>query len=162
MKDIIKIFIPFIGRCEKIRFLVGVQSTAAEKKLYILMKIINALIYKKFNCDISPYASIGKNITFPHPIGIVIGEGVHIGNNVTIYQNVTIGRVKEEIPVYPFIEDNVTVYSNSIIIGGCVVKRGCTIGAHSLVASDTREDSAWVGIPARCVKDYKRKNIEYE
>lgn len=162
MKNIIKIIIPFVGRREKIRFLVKAQSKAAEKRnflAYLLMKIINTIIYKKFHCDISPYAEIGDNIVFPHPIGIVIGEGVCIGDNVTIYQNVTVGRANENVGIYPCIEDNVVLYANSTVIGRCVVKRGSTVGAHSLVLSDTKENTAWVGIPAKCVKKANEENI---
>lgn len=161
MKEIITLLIPFVGRREKIRFLIKAQSKASEKRNYIsylLMKIINTIIYKKFHCDISPYAKIGDNIVFPHPIGIVIGEGVRIGDNVTIYQNVTVGRAKENIGLYPCVEDNVVLYANAMVIGGCVVKSGSTVGAHSLVLTDTQENTAWAGIPARCVNKPNKEN----
>ena len=39
----------------------------------------------KRGCDISYNSIIGKNVKMPHPIGIVIGDGVIIKNNVKIF-----------------------------------------------------------------------------
>lgn len=41
---------------------------------------------KYFNCDISYEATIGLNVKFPHPLGIVIGTGSIIGDNVKIWK----------------------------------------------------------------------------
>jgi serine acetyltransferase len=41
-------------------------------------------IERKFGCYLSPRAEIGKNLKLKHPFGIIIGEGVKIGNNVTM------------------------------------------------------------------------------
>ncbi|MDN4523950.1 serine O-acetyltransferase [Fictibacillus fluitans] len=157
MRNIFKILTPFVGRKEKIRYLINLQSWAATNKKYILMKVINTLIYRKFHCDISPFSKFGSNVNFPHPVGIVIGEGVWIGNNVTIYQNVTLGRANGSVELYPTVQDNVVLYANSMVLGDCTVKSGSTVGAYSLVMSDTRENSVWVGIPAKCVKPSKKK-----
>ena len=37
---------------------------------------------KYFNCDISYHATIGKNIQFPHPLGIVVGTDSRIKGSV--------------------------------------------------------------------------------
>ncbi|PPA69499.1 serine O-acetyltransferase [Jeotgalibacillus proteolyticus] len=158
MRELLKVLLPFIGRCEKLRFLIYLQSSAANKRLYIFMKIINTVIYKNFNCDISPFANIGRKTSFPHPIGIVIGEGVNIGNHVTIYQNVTIGREESHVVAYPTIEDYSILYANSIVIGDTVVKKGTNVGAYSLVNKSTVEDSLYVGIPAKFIREIKKGN----
>jgi serine O-acetyltransferase len=44
------------------------------------------------SCDIHPQATVGTGIFFPHPLGLVIGRRVCIGDNGTIYDNVMIGQ----------------------------------------------------------------------
>src|ERR1035437_7699815 len=50
---------------------------------------IEWLIGFLFACEIRCSAELGTGLLFPHPTGIVIGEGVVVEDNVTIYQNVT-------------------------------------------------------------------------
>lgn len=66
-----------------------------------------------FSCDISPKAKIRGPIYFPHPIGIVIGEGVSMSGANIIYQNCTLGQNRG---VYPTIRNSV-IYPGSIICG---------------------------------------------
>ena len=84
-------------------------------------------IYKRYNCWIESSAKIGNNISFPHPMGIVIGASVIIGDNCTIYQNVTLGRKNKDIVKYPTIGNDVTIYANSTIIGDVKIGNNATI-----------------------------------
>lgn len=56
----------------------------------------------------------------PHPIGIVIGDGVIIKDNVMVFQQVTFGSHgrKEKEMRYPIIESGVKIYAGAKIIGG--------------------------------------------
>ncbi len=105
----------------------------------------------KRNCDISYKSQIGKNVRFPHPIGIVIGEGVVIGNNCKIFQQVTFGSHGKSLEEqsYPVIKDNVKIYAGAKIIGSIIIEDGAVIGANSVVTSDVPENSTAVGIPSR-------------
>lgn len=103
-------------------------------------------IAKRYACYISPMAEIGKNVHFPHPTGIVIGEGVKIGDNCTIYQNVTIGRKNKDIAEYPIIGSNVIVYSNSTIIGNITIGNNSVIGCNSVVLKSVNNNSKCVGV----------------
>ena len=85
----------------------------------------------------------------PHPTGIVIAGGWEIGENVQINQNVTLGTTPGE--GYPVIEDNVTIYANSVVIGGITIREGSTIGANSTVIDDVPPNSTVVGSPAEVV-----------
>lgn len=57
----------------------------------ILSIIFGSLIRLIYPCDISAYASIGKNVKILHAIGIIIGGTAIIESNVTIMPNVVIG-----------------------------------------------------------------------
>lgn len=134
---------------QKIRVLIRLQQLFALKENYKVAGMIENRIFYKFNCQISYKAKIGKNIILPHPIGIIIGEGVNIGENVVIYHNVTIGRKHRESYYYPSIGDNVIIYSNSSILGDIKINNRSIIGAHSLVLNDTDCNTISVGIPAK-------------
>ncbi|MDA7652509.1 serine acetyltransferase [Akkermansiaceae bacterium] len=104
------------------------------------------------NCDISFKAIIGDKVRLPHPIGLVIGAA-EIGNNVTIFQNVTLGSDgrKGRGKRYPKIEDNVMVYSGSVILGGVRIGKNSIIGANALVNKDVPPNSTAVGNPCKII-----------
>ncbi|MDE6436491.1 MAG: serine acetyltransferase, partial [Muribaculaceae bacterium] len=71
--------------------------------------------------------------------GVVIGETCIIGKHVTLYQGVTLGAKSFtfddeghpiNLPRHPILEDNVTVYSNSSILGRITVGKGSIIGGN--------------------------------
>lgn len=103
------------------------------------------------SCDISPLAIIEKKVTFPHPNGIVIGEGVVIKEGAKIWQQVTIGsHGKPGQPMaYPIIGKNVRIYAKASIIGGVEIGDSAVIGAHSLVLCNVPAGKTAAGVPAR-------------
>ena len=110
--------------------------------------ILRYIMVKKWSCDISFNSEIENNVFFPHPIGIVIGDGVKIKKNVIIYQNVTLGaksRLNMDLS-YPTIQENVIIYPNSVIIGSIVIGKNSVIGAGSLVNKDFPSGSVITGI----------------
>lgn len=102
-------------------------------------------------CYISPKAEIGGGFRLPHPVGIVIGDHVVIGNRVTVYQNVTLGSHgrRGQRRDYPIIEDGVVLYANSVVVGGVCVGRGSIVGANSVVTKDVPEYCVVAGAPAK-------------
>lgn len=124
----------------------------SKKRCIILSNLFWYWLYHKCHIMISPRASIGKSVVFPHPMGIVIGDGVKIGENVTIYQNVTIGRKYIDKEDYPIIEENVIIYPNSVVAGKILVRRNTVIGANSVLLTDTEENSTYAGNPAKRIK----------
>lgn len=115
---------------------------------------------KKRGVHIGTEVKWGENVLMPHPVGIVIGEKVTIGNNCVIYQGVTIGKKNGE---YPKIGDNVVIYPNSMIIGNIVVGEGAIVGAGSVVLDNVLPNSIVAGCPARLIngamKDEKSKGF---
>ena len=105
----------------------------------------------KRNCQISYLAEIGNDINFPHPIGIVIGDKVKIGDGVKIWQNVTIGshgRINQGME-YPVIGDKVRIFEGATIIGNVTIGDNATIGSKSLVNKNVTPYSTVFGIPAK-------------
>jgi serine O-acetyltransferase len=120
--------------------------------IYYKVKMIT-----KRNCDFSYNSIIGKNLKMPHPIGVVIGDGVVIKNNVTVFQQVTFGsHGKKSIELaYPVIEDGVKIYAGAKIIGGITIGENAVIGANSVVNIDVPPNTVAVGIPCRIIPKEK-------
>jgi serine O-acetyltransferase len=116
-------------------------------------KLISALIglfaSLLTGCYLNPKAKIAGGLNLPHPIGVVIGDGVTVGKNVRIYQNVTLGSRAVGTDAYPLVEDDVTLFPNSVITGHITIGRGAVVGAGSIVLKDVPPGAKAVGNPAR-------------
>lgn len=146
LKEIIKWFLPWKNQDKKIYKIYKKSRKCILKGNKFWAYHCSHKIYKKYGCCISPKADIGKNIMLPHPIGIVIGEGVKIGDNCTIYQNVTLGRKNKDAAEYPTIEDDVTIYCNSTVVGDVTIGNGTVIGCNSIVLKSVEPNSKCVGV----------------
>ncbi|MDP0498062.1 MAG: serine acetyltransferase [Verrucomicrobiota bacterium JB024] len=118
-----------------------------------LAQAIRCFIRIYASCDIAPSAVIGRNLRLPHPLCIVIGDKVQIGDNVMIWQQCTLGsHGRKELECdYPVIEDGVRIYTGATVIGGIRLGKGCRIGAHALVTHDVPAEKTAVGIPAKII-----------
>lgn len=107
----------------------------------------------KWSCDISYDTKIGKNVSFGHPIGIVIGNGSVIGDNVKIWQNVTLGsHGKKGIDKsYPVIKNGARIYAGAKIIGGVTIGENAVVAANAVVNIDVPDDSIAIGIPCKII-----------
>lgn len=110
-------------------------------------------IVVKRSCDISYNSKIGRNLRLPHPIGIVIGDGVEIKDNVMVFQQVTFGShgKKGLKKGYPVIQNGVKIYSGAKIIGDITIGENAIIGANSLVNIDVPPNCIAVGIPCKII-----------
>lgn len=71
-----------------------------------------------------------------------------LGENVTLFKGCTTGVVETGSKKgNPTIEDNVTLYANSIVCGSVTVKRNSKIAAGAFVNFDVPEGSTIVGNP---------------
>jgi len=121
-----------------------------------LFKRIKKIIKIKLSCSIPNLRYLMKqNAHLPHAIGITIHKRAKIGKNCAIFQNVTIGAGKYN-PVHdshvPEIGNNVTLYANSIIIGGIKIGDNAIIGAGSVVLNDVPPNTTVAGNPAKIIK----------
>ncbi|MBP5366410.1 MAG: serine acetyltransferase [Bacteroidales bacterium] len=108
-------------------------------KVPVLPRIITEMAHSATGIDIHPGAEIGEYFSIDHGTGVVIGETCIIGNHVTLYQGVTLGAKKftyndngqpVNVPRHPIIEDNVTVYSNSSILGRITIGHDTVVGGN--------------------------------
>ena len=116
-----------------------------------LAVVIRHFIRCYTSCDISPLAVIEKGVSFPHPTGIVVGDGVVIRKGTKIWQQVTIGSHGKsgENMQYPVIGSNVRIYAKASVLGSVNVEDSAIIGAHSLVLCDVPTGRTAAGVPAR-------------
>ena len=105
----------------------------------VLPRIITELAHSDTGIDINPGATIGEYFAIDHGTGVVIGETCIIGNHVTLYQGVTLGARNFtlngeghpiNLPRHPILEDHVTVYANTTILGRI------TVGHHTVVGGN--------------------------
>lgn len=115
-----------------------------------LARMVSSRIYTKYHCVISPSARIGKRVLFAHPVGVVIGDGVVVGDDCIIFQHVTLGKRSLGAGGYPRIGDRVVLFSGSQILGAISIASDVKVGALSIVTESCSVAGATlVGIPAR-------------
>jgi len=106
------------------------------QKVPLIPRMLSEIVHLQTAIDIHPGAKIGSSFCIDHGTGVVIGETAVIGNNVKLYQGVTLGAfsVKDKNTSdkrHPTIEDGVTIYSMSTILGGdTVVGKGSIVGGN--------------------------------
>ncbi|MBC3917340.1 acyltransferase [Undibacterium sp. CY18W] len=98
------------------------------------------------------------------------GNGIHIGNDVAIAANCTFAPVNhayqdknKRINQQGFlpskggivIEDDVWIGANCIILDGAILRKGCVIGAGSIVRGEIAAYSIQVGNPLRQIGERK-------
>jgi serine O-acetyltransferase len=109
--------------------------------------------------DFVPGMTIGTGLYLPHPVGVVIGNGLRIGNNVMLAQGVTAGvrhADHHQEQEFPTICDGANIWAHATIVGGVRIGEGAEVGANSLVVSDVPDYSVVVGVPARKISEVKR------
>ncbi len=105
----------------------------------LIPRIMSELAHAETGIDIHPGARIGEYFSIDHGTGVVIGQTSIIGNHVRLYQGVTLGAKSFsldeagnpiDIPRHPVLEDYVTVYSNSTILGRITIGKGTIVGGN--------------------------------
>ncbi len=132
-----------------------------------------------FGLDCKIYASefseinIGSNVTFNSNVMInARGSGkIHIGNNVLIGPNSVLRSNNHsfdntDIPITKqgmkegaiFIEDDVWISSNSVILPNCRIGKGAIIAAGAVVTNNVESYAIVGGIPAKLLRNRDYKN----
>lgn len=116
-------------------------------------RMLTELAHARTGIDIHPAAQIGDYFCIDHGTGVVIGETAIIGSHVVLYQGVTLGAKNFEydangkpmdIPRHPILEDHVTVYSNTSILGRVTIGHDTVIGGNVWLTQDVPANSVVV------------------
>ena len=133
-------------------------------ELPLIPRMMTEWAHSRTGIDIHPGAEIGSSFFIDHGTGVVVGETCRIGNRVKLYHGVTLGaqsfekdeagKIVKGRKRHPKVEDDVTIYPNSTILGGeTVIGANSTIGAnvflmhsippHSLVIYEEKQLSVF-------------------
>ena len=119
----------------------------------IMASFLWNLGYILTGCNIGRNAKIAGGVVFPHPVGIVIGNGCVISKDCWIYQNVTIGAThRSGILAYPRILDSCHISPGACILGGITLEPGTRVGANAVLYISTDAGALYVGAPAHKVE----------
>lgn len=148
-----------LPRGEVFKFNVWLRLTQWSKSYKITKYTVGILVYAIMRHYEYKYGiHVNANINIGGGLLIVHGDGVHlnvknIGENVTVYQGVTCGSKDinhgKDIPT---IEDNVVIYTNSVVVGNIILRNDSIIGANSYVSYDVNPGSVVAGIPAVSIR----------
>jgi virginiamycin A acetyltransferase len=109
---------------------------------------------------------LGQRVYINSGCVLYIGNGIRIGDDVLIAANCTLAPVNhayadktKPIRLQGFgenrggiiIEDDVWIGANCVLLDGSVLRRGCVVGAGSLVRGEYSEYSICMGRPAKVV-----------
>ena len=129
----------------------------------VIPRMLTEIAHSETGIDIHPAAVIGDYFAIDHGTGIVIGETSVVGEHVTLYQGVTLGAKNFSygsdgrplnIPRHPVLEDGVTVYSNSSLLGRITVGRDSVIGGNVWLTNDVPPRSRILQGKAVYLNDY--------
>lgn len=105
-------------------------------------KIIAFLRYqrhkRKYNCDISPMAIIGKGLRVVHASDIVIGPSAKIGVDCVFFNGITLGNRKRADSIgdgMPELGKEVLVGTGAKLLGPIKIGDKVRIGANAVVLS---------------------------
>src|SRR6267143_5907735 len=121
-------------------------------KVPLVPRIMTEWAHSRTGIDIHPGAKIGPHFFIDHGTGVVIGETSEIGSRVKLYHGVTLGarsfqkdergKIKKGGKRHPKVEDDVTIYPNSTILGGeTVIGARSTIGGNVFLVQSVPPDS---------------------
>ncbi|MCF7687371.1 MAG: serine acetyltransferase [Cephaloticoccus sp.] len=109
----------------------------------LLPRMLTEYGHERTGSDLHPGAKIGSHFFIDHGTGVVIGETSEIGTHVKLYQGVALiarstagGQALRGQKRHPSIEDRVTVYASTTIMGGdTVIGAGSTIAGNVFVTN---------------------------
>ncbi len=109
---------------------------------------------------------IGEHVVINSGCVLYTGEGIHIGNHVAIAANCTFAPVNHAykdrsrlIREQGFlagkggivIEDDVWIGANCVLLDGAILRRGCVVGAGSVVRGELSAYTVYAGQPLRVI-----------
>ena len=120
--------------------------------LPLIPRMMTEWAHARTGIDIHPGARLGPYFFIDHGTGVVVGETCVIGSHVKLYHGVTLGaksfqkdeqgHILKGGQRHPRVEDGVTIYPNSTVLGGeTVVGAGSTVGGNVFLMQSVPPDS---------------------
>jgi len=141
----------------QLRAFIALSRTLA--KLPLVGKLLSIwtdnLMLALYGIEVSSRSLDIKTLVVGHSTGVVLGgNGIRCTGTLHISSGVVFGRRygRSDIPepeVFFDIDGDVTIGSNSVLLGPLKIKGPTTIGALTLVAHDIDTPGVFVGTPAR-------------
>jgi|GEM_PF-1514867 len=100
--------------------------------------------------EMAKNVKIGAGLRLPHPRGVLLTKGMHIGENVSIYGNVRFTRIWDEVPR---IGSDVLIGDSVVFTGKGKVGNHVIVGAGSVVTGRFPDNVVIGGNPARILKE---------
>ncbi len=124
------------------------------KRVRYIPALIKARCISRTGADIACEAEIGLGLVITHPVGVVVGSRVIIGENCTIMQGVTLGekwadRCGKQVPI---IGNDVILSAGSKVLGGVEIGDRVMVGANAVVTESVPPGKVVGGIPARILR----------
>lgn len=94
---------------------------------------------------------IGRGLRIVHFGHIVINPEAVIGKNFNIYHGCTIGKSEGKAFGVPKIGDNVSMQTNSVVVGGIQIGNDVLIGPNTFVNFDVPNGSIVMGNPGKII-----------
>lgn len=101
-------------------------DTAASTRLFLMNKAFNGI-------DLFYEIAMPEVFYIGHSVGIVLAKATY-GNYLVLYQNSTVGRHKDQIPV---LGDRVVLYPNTAVIGRSVVGSDAVVSQGVSIVNKT-------------------------
>jgi len=152
-----------ISKQAKISKLADIEDSTRGSVLFIEQGVhIDSFVKIKFTGG-KDDIRIGKNSYINSGTVIYSGNGISIGENVLIAPNCTLAptnhAIKRNANIIDqgfmesrggiIIEDDVWIGANTVILDGAILRKGCLVGAHSLVNKELESYSINVGSPTK-------------
>lgn len=111
---------------------------------------------------------IGEDCSINSGCVLYTGNGVKLGNGVAVAANCTFAPVNHEFrernkPIRSqgfrpskggiVVEDDVWIGANCVLLDGAVLRRGCVVGAGSVVRGELTAFTVYAGSPLRAVQE---------
>lgn len=106
-------------------------------KMYTVGYLVVRMLY---GAELPRFAVVGRRLSLPHPVGVIISGQAKIGDDCVIRQNVTVGQFTHQRhrrrPVAPTLGDGVSIGAGAVLVGGVKIGDGARIGPNAVVMKD--------------------------
>jgi len=134
------------------------HSTLSRKLRWAAYRVLDVLVVRIMaHAQLPAQARSGARLGLAHDAnGIILSQGVVIGDDCTIFQQVTIGTINGDLRS-PVIGDRVFIGAGAKILGPVTIGNDAMIGANAVVIRDVADGATAVGVPARVILPGERR-----